>query len=66
MGDPAIEEIFCLVALAAPGARRVLIAPVDFRRNANGIPAPPEPWVRNLYARLRRTLRAFPGKPTSG
>ena len=27
MGDPAIEEIFCLVARATPGERRILIAP---------------------------------------
>ena len=66
MGDPAIEEIFCLVALANPTERRVLIAPVDFRRNPNGVPTPPEPWVRDLYARLRRTLRAFPDRPAPG
>jgi murein L,D-transpeptidase YafK len=55
MGDPAIEEIFTLVALAKPTQRHVLIAPRDLRTK----PAPPtnDAWVRDLYGRLTRRLK---------
>jgi hypothetical protein len=60
IGDAAIEKVFCLVALADPDQRRILIAPRDFRRRAGNVPDPGEAWVRDLYARLRQTLRRFP------
>ncbi len=56
MGDPAIEEIFCLTARAAPGKRRILIAPRDLR-STDRLPQNPDPWVRELYQRLRITLK---------
>ena len=60
LGDPAIEEVFCLAAQARSGERRILIAPVDFRDPAASarLPAPPEPWLRERYARLKATLNA--------
>lgn len=60
IGDAAIEKVFCLVALAHPDERRILIAPRDFRRPAGNVPDLGEAWVRTLYARLRQTLRRFP------
>lgn len=59
MGDPAIEEIFCLVALADKNERRILLAPRDFRNHKPFSP-PKEARVRALYARLAEQLRAFP------
>jgi len=60
LGDPAIEEVFCLVAQARRGERRILIAPVDFRDPAAGarLPAPAEPWLSERYARLKTSLAA--------
>lgn len=60
MGDEAIEEIFCLVALAKPANRRILISPVDFRRGRSVRPAPEEAWLRDLYQRIAAALRDFP------
>ena len=59
LGDPAIEEVFTLVARATPTERRILISPVDFRQSAPP-PPPDELWVRKLYERLRKKLREFP------
>lgn len=56
LGDPAIEEVFCLVARVNVSQRSVLIAPRDFRRTINP-PAASDPWVQNLYVRLQRKLR---------
>ncbi|MBC8101383.1 MAG: L,D-transpeptidase family protein [Cytophagales bacterium] len=56
LGDPAIEEVFCLVAQAAPRERRILLTPFDLRLRQN-IPSASDPWVRGLYSRLGRTLR---------
>jgi hypothetical protein len=56
MGDPAIEEMFCLVARAAPGERRILIAPKDVRSDAR-LPQTSDRWVQGLYRRLQLTLR---------
>jgi len=56
LGDPVIEEVFCLVAQARASERRILIAPCDLR--AGETPPANEPWVGALYARLQKELRA--------
>lgn len=76
VGDPAMEEIFLLAALAGTGHMQVLIAPRDFRRNppnptdlerptgdllGNGIEVPPLPtWTGEVYVELHEALKAFP------
>ena len=57
LGDPAIEELFCLIARSDPGGRSILIAPVDLR--ARSAPPADAPWVRDLYGRLAAKLAAF-------
>lgn len=57
IGDPAIEEVFTLAALA--GERRAIIAPVDFRRAGASAPPATEPWIDELYARQREALAQF-------
>src|SRR5690606_12146234 len=52
VGDPAIEELFVHAARVPAAERRILIAPVDFRSRPEGASGD-EPWVRELYARLR-------------
>jgi len=61
IGDAAIEKVFCLVALAQPAARRILIAPVDFRRVRDFDAPADQPHLRDLYRRLRRNLQQFKG-----
>lgn len=60
IGDPAIEELFTLVADAGVGNVRVIIAPNDLR--ARGAIAPPAPplWIGRLYASIAAALREFP------
>jgi murein L,D-transpeptidase YafK len=55
MGDPAIEELFTLVALAEPKQRKVLIAPCDLR--IKPAPRSKEMWVNRLYERLGREMK---------
>jgi murein L,D-transpeptidase YafK len=57
MGNPAIEEIFPLVATVGLRSCKILICPVDLRTK----PAPEtdDPWLRDLYARLKRSLKTF-------
>jgi hypothetical protein len=59
MGDRAAEEIFVLVALAGPENTRILLSPVDFRREALQGPEP-SPWVREIYDRLAEALGHLP------
>jgi hypothetical protein len=60
IGDPAIEEVFTLAALA--GKRRIVISPVDFRRSDALAPAPAEPWIAERYARIKEALTEFHGE----
>jgi murein L,D-transpeptidase YafK len=57
MGDPAIEELFTLVAEVGVGNVRVTIAPHDLRRR----PAPTDgpAWVRELYEALAPEVARF-------
>lgn len=57
MGDPAIEELFVLVADVGLSRVRVLIAPVDFRSRPRWTPpAGLPPWTGELYSELRSEL----------
>lgn len=61
MGDEAIEELFVLAADVGVRQIRVLIAPLDFRKQ--DLPpgaAPTVPWVQQLYTTLRQELRRYP------
>ncbi len=67
IGDAAIEHVFCLVARAAPGERRILLAPLDLR--PPDAPAPrslaaqtaadanEKTWLGDRYERLQTVLR---------
>ncbi len=65
IGDRAIEEVFTLAALVRPGARRIVIAPFDFRRNPKTPYPREEAWVHDMYDRIRQELRMFPSTPTT-
>ncbi|MEO5928504.1 MAG: L,D-transpeptidase family protein [Candidatus Kapaibacterium sp.] len=66
VGDPAIEEIFTLVAQVTAPNRRIIISPVDFRRNPRPALPKEEKWVGDLYGRLSRALEAFPVAGAAG
>lgn len=61
MGDPAIEELFVLVAKVGLAKKiPILIAPYDFRKS----PPPDAPagpaWLKGLYATLAAELKNYP------
>jgi murein L,D-transpeptidase YafK len=53
MGDAAIEEIFTVAALVDDDARRVIIAPIDFRKRND--PLPP-PHIPQLYEKIAAAM----------
>jgi len=67
IGDAAIEHVFCLVARAAPGERRILLSPLDFRRPDAPAPrllaaqtaadANEKTWLDDRYELLQSVLR---------
>ena len=57
MGDPAIEEIFPLVAAVGLMHCTILISPTDLRTDP--IPPTDDPSTRNLYARMKMELNKF-------
>ena len=61
MGDDAAEELFVLAAEAGWHKARVVLSPVDFRRNE--LPsdvALSVPWAAELYAQLESEVTALP------
>jgi hypothetical protein len=61
IGDPAIEEVFPLVASVPASERKIIIVPADLRAGAAVEAA--EPWIADLYGRLRVALEAYPSPP---
>jgi hypothetical protein len=60
MGDPAIEELFVLVAETGVSRVRTVLAPHDLRRRPAVLSASPRPlWLPELYAQLGRELTHF-------
>jgi len=61
IGDPAIEEVFTLVARLGCENVDVILAPVDFR--VRDLPLDSDtlpPWTGELYAAVRRELSKLP------
>ncbi len=57
IGDPAIEELFVLVAAVGLDRSEILIAPLDLRhREASD----PRPWVQKRYRALAEDMKATP------
>jgi hypothetical protein len=60
MGDPAAEELFVLAALTGYQNVRVILSPVDFRKEASvTIPAGQPAWVVERHAQIKAELKAF-------
>lgn len=60
MGDPAIEELFTLVALTGHQRVRVVIAPNDLRAGGAVIHEEAPTWVGQLYRIVAAALVEFP------
>lgn len=60
MGDPAIEELFVLVADAGIDNTACVIAPSDPRQAGWDTPPPDAPpWTGDLYAQIARRLETL-------
>lgn len=65
IGDPAIEEVFTLVAQTGASKVRVIIAPNDLR-TARAMSHPDAPrWTSSLYQTIAAALRTFPVRKES-
>ena len=60
-GDAAIEELFYFVATAGPKKTRVVIMPVDFRRDEAAPEIAGIGWEADLYSMIRVELRRLFG-----
>ena len=60
LGDPAIEELFTLVAETGYAKVKVILAPNDLRVAGPVFHGRPPSWVRDLYATIAAALREFP------
>lgn len=58
MGDPAIEELFVLVADTGHAQTQVIIAPCDFRTGCTP-PTSELTWVSGLYDQIRQEMTAY-------
>lgn len=59
IGDSNIEELFCLVAHANSSNRKILIAPVNFRKYPGFVLESELNWVNFLYRKMEKKLRDF-------
>lgn len=60
LGDPAIEELFTLVAQTGHARVRVIVAPNDLRVAGPVFHDAPPRWIRELYAAVAAALADFP------
>lgn len=60
IGDPAIEELFTLVATVGMKKVKVIIAP---QRNMIDISPAAIPWINELYQQISQELSHFPPHP---
>ena len=59
MGDPAIEELFVLVADVGMSQVEVVISPVDFRADLTNDTLPTFYFASDLYAQIKNKLRDY-------
>jgi hypothetical protein len=60
LGDPAIEELFTLVAQTGHSKVKVILAPNDLRVAGPVFHGTPPSWIRDLYSTVGAALREFP------
>jgi murein L,D-transpeptidase YafK len=60
IGDPAIEELFTLVAETGIGRTRVIMAPLDLRIASAPVAESTPLWIAQLWQSVAVALREFP------
>jgi murein L,D-transpeptidase YafK len=60
IGDPAIEEVFTLVAETGIARTRVIIAPLDLRISSAPVAQSTPLWIVQLWQSIAAALREFP------
>jgi hypothetical protein len=64
MGDPASEDLFVLAALTGIGNVKVILTPVDFRKQPDFAPPKGTPsWTGELYEIIKRELAQYDVRP---
>ena len=67
VGDAAAEELFVLSERIGLAQVKLVIAPVDFRREAVPTPKPGDPpWLAGLYAQVASEMSAYKAPVASG
>ncbi len=62
--DLAVEDLFVLAAKTNYEKVKIIITPVDFRHvQLNAIPQGAPPWTAEVYASIRKALKAYPLPP---
>ncbi|MEM6884286.1 MAG: L,D-transpeptidase family protein [Verrucomicrobiota bacterium] len=59
IGDPAIEELFAMVAKIGPNHTRVILAPYDMRVHDRKLVIPDVEWEQELYQLIDEALEVF-------
>ena len=60
MGDPASEDLFVLAALTGIENVKVILTPVDFRKQPDaGVPKGSPSWTGELYELIKRELAPY-------
>lgn len=62
--DLAVEDLFVLAAKTNYEKVKVIITPADFRHSPlNSLPKGAPPWTAEVYASIRKALKAYPLPP---
>jgi len=59
IGDEGIEELYFLVEKVGMAQTKVIIAPLDFRRREVVIKNKKYPWLKGLYAQIKKEMEPF-------
>jgi murein L,D-transpeptidase YafK len=63
VGNPAIEELFCVVARLWPANVEVVMCPCDMRSGAESAAAAPPEWYPELCGDIRQALERYKPAP---
>ncbi len=61
VGDQAAEDLFVLAALAGIENIKIILTPIDFRKDSLGeLPSNAPPWSHELYEQIKVELARYP------
>lgn len=62
IGDDAIEELYFLAKKVGIKNIKVILSPIDFRVTNVRIKTNKHPWLKNLYAKIKKEMKPFISK----